>query len=452
VNVFLRNNAGDVAGAPYAKKMAPLVPRLDASRDWTPAEVAALFDEIAAITPVPLEMATDRDASRTFKPGSPLPPSLADAPWGEAQTNGLRLAWLLEPRSPEHRLQTPLRSRVLFHNSGKDVVVFRTRTWHQVSHEARDAKGGEIKVDSVEWMTLGRLVAFRLAPGEFVEVTGPGIGLGARGGPEDLQGMRVGSWVEAKAGDDVTLTSGPVLASDRDDPARKEGGSAWWPAFIAERLSREAPLPADPAERTRLLDRAMRDLFGVAPTADEAAAFLADRGPDALDSLAKRLAARPGISPFAGPLSSGPTRFRVLPSHPDSAYLPRTAIGPGRYTLGADAVLVVTRQADGDRIVNEASLQFPPADPTNPAPAGPHALKLPDWYDTWAAAWIRGSNVLWVQGRGEVIRYDFAKPAEVKETTLEQPARLDDVPEPIRKALRSALAGRNPPASSRPAR
>ena len=38
VKEFIRLNTGDAAGDPYAKKMAPLVPRFDATRDWTPAE------------------------------------------------------------------------------------------------------------------------------------------------------------------------------------------------------------------------------------------------------------------------------------------------------------------------------------------------------------------------------------------------------------------------------
>ena len=98
VKEFIRINTGDASGDPYAKKMAPLVPRFDAARDWTPAEAVALLDDIAAITTIPLETTMEEAMDRTIKTGAPLPRELANAPWGEAQPNGLRMAWLLEPQ------------------------------------------------------------------------------------------------------------------------------------------------------------------------------------------------------------------------------------------------------------------------------------------------------------------------------------------------------------------
>ena len=53
----------------------------------------------------------DEAEGHTFKVGTPLPPELANAPWGEAQPNGLRMAWLLEPRAAEYRLGTAAESR-----------------------------------------------------------------------------------------------------------------------------------------------------------------------------------------------------------------------------------------------------------------------------------------------------------------------------------------------------
>ena len=47
-------------------------------------------------------------------------------------------------------------------------------------------------------------------------------------------------------------------------------------------------------------------------------------------SLAKRLAHRPGVIPFAGSLTSGTTRFRVLPTDDDAAKNSRPASNPGR--------------------------------------------------------------------------------------------------------------------------
>src|SRR5207302_1539886 len=184
-------------------------------------------------------------------------------------------------------------------------------------HKAHDANGAPFKIESVEWTTLGRLEAFRLAPGEFVEVMAAGIGVGANRKDEDWEGdwrrTRVGSWIDAQPGDEVTFTPDSVAASDWNEAPPQGDVPGWWQGFIAARLAREAPLPADAAERTRLLDRAVRDLFGTAPTAEETAAFVADRAPGALDSLAKRLAHRPELTAFSGRLTSAPTKFRVLP-------------------------------------------------------------------------------------------------------------------------------------------
>jgi hypothetical protein len=185
------------------------------------------------------------------------------------------------------------------------------------------------------------------------------------------------------------------------------------------------------------------DFFGTPLSTEEIAAFVSDHEPTALDSLAKRLAHRPGITPFSGLLTSGTTRFRVLPADPDAAKKPRTTSNPGQYTLGGNASLVVIRRPAGERITNEARITFSPRDATQPAPREPHEITLPDGYSTWAAAWMRGGTVLWVQRivkTGSGLRsYDFTNPAQVKETSLEEPADLGKVPKPILDALRAAL-------------
>ena len=65
-----------------------------------------------------------------------------------------------------------------------------------------------------------------------------------------------------------------------------------------------------------MLEVTLRDLFQSRATPEEIATFVADREPNALESLANRLAQRPGLKPFSGSLQSGPTRFRVIA--PDS--------------------------------------------------------------------------------------------------------------------------------------
>ncbi len=234
---------------------------------------------------------------------------------------------------------------------------------------------------------------------------------------------------------------------------------SWWLQFITEALSSELSLPADAVERTHLLDRATRELFGAAPTAGETAAFLADRDPSALEALAKRLAQRPGLAPFRGSLQSGATKFRVLPADPTKTpddpasnpggytKKPHAVAIPGGYTLGTCVQLDVTRRPDGKRIVNEASIRFTSSDRTRPAPK-PYEIKLPDGYGTWAAAWVRDGNSLWVQQKSGIRSYDFSNPTEVKETALEEPAVLEKVPQPVLDALRAAL---DVPAAPRPA-
>lgn len=434
VKEFIHNNTGDAAGDPYAKKMAPIVPRLDATHDWTPADVIALFDDIAAVTPVPLETMMEDIAQHSFQTGSPLPPALAKAPWGEAQKNGLRMAYLLEPQAGEHPLNTPLKARILVQNTGKDVVVFRTRAWHQLGHKA-----GGINVESVEWLTIGRLMAYRLWPGEFVELLTPGIGVGANKNDEIWQNARVGSWVEAKAGDDVTLTTSPLPLYDWNEKLPENGEPQWWLDFIKARLALELPLPADAEERKHLVYRAGMSIFGTPLSSEEINAFANDKDPNALDSLAKRLAKRPGTVAFAGDLTSGPTKFRVLPADPDAAKKPRIANNPGQYTLGEIATFSVSRRPVGDRIANEATIQFSPPDATKQPPGKPYKVPLPDGYGTWAACWVRGSNVLWVMQRWGIWSYDFSNPAEVKESNLELAAAPGKVPKPILDALHAAV-------------
>jgi len=426
-----------------APKLAELLKRIDMSRDWTQEDAVALLDDVTAVYADLPEWAEDLprfSIAETIRTGQPLPAELKDAPWGEAQPNGLRAAWLLDPRAEQHRLNTPLKSRILFHNAGKNAVMFRALTWNQSgSHKARDAKGAEIRIESTSWTTIPQVVPCRLAPGEYTEVIGAGIGVGADKDHEDWRGTRVGAWIEAKEGDEVTFTPAPVSADGRDGRAGVPGES-WWLAFITARLNRDAPLPADAAERKRLLDRAIRDLFGTAPSPEETVTFVADRAPDAMDALAKRLARRAGTAPFTGTLQSGETKFRVLAVDPEAAKKPRVATGPGRYTLGDNVRLVIVRKPDGDRRVNEANIRFYSSDPQNEPPGKPHEVKLPDGYHTWAIAWERGSTVLWAAEKGVLHSYDFTNPADVKETRIE-PADITNVPEPLREALRDAIKG-----------
>ncbi|MEI8382411.1 MAG: TIGR03067 domain-containing protein, partial [Planctomycetota bacterium] len=442
---FVKNNPTH-EGSP---KLAELLKWIDVTRDWSHDEAVKLLDDVAAIYPSLPEWVEDEPRftlGGDVVVGKPLPVDLKDAPWGEAQPNGLRAAWLLEPRGNEHRLNTPLKSRVLFHNTGKNAVVFRALTWNQSGgHKALDAQGKEININSTWWTTIPRTFVCRLAPGEFIEVIGAGIGVGPNKDDEDWRDarseVRVGSWIEAKAGDDVTFTPATVDADGReaarpDDDESPSAPKSWWLKFIKDRLSLDAPLPADANERGRLLDRAVHDLFGNAPTNDELAEFKNDTTPGALDALAKRLAERTDFETFSEMLTSGPTKFKVLPVDPDAAKKPHTAKGPGRYPLGGNVTFAVTRRPIGERIVNEARLDFAPTDPKQPAPRESHPVPLPDGYDTWIAAWMRGGTVLWItqiaaDQKKSIRRYDFTNPVSVLETVITELKPGETLPETI---------------------
>jgi hypothetical protein len=219
----------------------------------------------------------------------------------------------------------------------------------------------------------------------------------------------------------------------------------WWLDHITARLSRHLPLPADAEARKLLLYRVAMELFGTPVSEEINAAFVADREPNALDSLAKRLARRPGITPYSGSLQSGPTIFRVLPADPDATTKPRIASNPGWYTLGENIRLDVSRRPVGERLTNKASILFFSPDPKADAPGKPVVIKLPDGYNTWAAAWVRGGKVLWVKQKSGIRSYDFTNPAQVKETTLDEPANFGQVPKAILDALPAALDVPNAP-------
>ena len=206
-------------------------------------------------------------------------------------------------------------------------------------------------------------------------------------------------------------------------------------------VDRESPLPAAADERTRLLDRVMRACCSPRPTPEETTAFTADASPAALNSLADTLAVRrPGLTPFTGGVDIRPHHVPRPPRRPECRENPadRQRSRPLRSRRERPARRLAP-SCSAARIVNEASIQFVSPDPTRPASGKPHEIRLPDGYNTWAAAWVRGSTVLWVLQEGTIRRYDFTNPADVKETNLEQPANLGRTPKLILDALRAKV-------------
>ena len=446
--------------ANVSANLAALRPRLDASRDWTQADVVALLDDLTAIATAPVswtDTAMEFSSMRVVRQGKALPVELESAAWGAPAENGLRAAWLLEPGPSvawasiaefSYRLGTVLKARVLFHNTGKEPVVFETETWHQDDHHsARDAKGAEIPVKATWFTGITPTSKFRLAPGEYCEVRGHGMAIGAGEYKDEHSTGAVGAIIEAKEGETVTLSH-----------SVDAGTGGWtqpddlWLTTIAGRVANEAPMPASAADREQLIRRVTLDIFGVAPTAEEIAAFTVDNTPDALAKLTARLQTQPRIEPFAGKLPTGETKFRVIAADPNATQAPRTATAPGRYVLSDVVHLQITqtnvnpyRAGSVPFLQNKATIIFLAPDPSDPrpyeiAPPKPCKIELPAGEGAYAFAWVRDSGELWLLRKAENFfwRYRFAADG------LKEEGRYDLWPptllsQPLRRTLQDAM-------------
>ena len=191
VKYFISLNKDDPWGHDSAVKFETLLSRFDAMGDWTPSDAIALLDDISAISKIPLNNTLDAAAENIIHAGEPLPAELAGVAWGQPAPDGLRVAWLLEPRAKGYPLGTSLKSRILLHNAGKKAVIFIVPSWQQsASHTAHDAKGAVINVSSTYWTTMARKLTYRLAPGEYCETPAPGIGVGTKTEDEDWANVR----------------------------------------------------------------------------------------------------------------------------------------------------------------------------------------------------------------------------------------------------------------------
>lgn len=435
VQEFIRINTGDQYGDPYAKKMQPLLARFEHDGDWGQAAVVTLFDDIAAVTSIPLERTLELIRESTLQRGQPLPTSLNNANWGKTLESGLRMAWTLEPHADRYHLGSLLRSNVVIHNSGEEPVMFVTRSFHQPEHTATTDVGAAVTIESTHWLTLGRPEPYRLHPGEYCQVYAPGIGIGARNNIiDDWSNIHAGSWILATKGDSLIFQPGPILLTgDHNDTFDRN----WWLKFIIKRINRDAPLPNDAQEREVILFRIVSDLFGSTPTPAEAEAFLADHTSRAIGNLAELLARRSWHSSAAGPIESGEIKFQVLGEDPQAATRPRIVLNPGRYNLGDETRLVVTRRQEGQRVINEADIiWYPPGKENVVTP-----VALPDGLSSWVAGWAPETTVLWISQSGLLRSYDFTEPAAVKETRFESDQLATaPIPSDVRQSLQAALA------------
>ena len=305
------NKGSGQAGRDRTARLEKLLSRFDATHDWSPSDAIALIDDVSAIDTNPLGAMLFAAEENMIRTGQPLPAALADAPWGKPSPDGLRLAWLLEPRAKAYPLGTSLNSHVLVHNSGKKTAIFCILSWLQAGGSAHDAKGTVIKVSATEWEVFVTGTTYRLAPGEYCETpaAGVGIGVGAKTDSKDWASMHIGAWIDTKPGDEVRFS--PPAVQVFCGPIPKDAADLWG-RIVAERVGRELPIPAAAAEREQTIRRVTHDLFGQSPTPEEIAAFIADDASTAQAKLQKRLADRPNVAPFTGTLPPGDIQFRVL--------------------------------------------------------------------------------------------------------------------------------------------
>ncbi len=444
------NEAGRTAG-PSAKQMRSIIDRLKEDNDWSPREVVALFDDIANIHPVPLERTLARIRSAMVGSGFQLPGSLNDLNWGEPSEHGLRMAWMLEPRANEYPLGTLIKSRLFLDNSGDESVAFVTRVFHQPVHSATTAAGTVVPMDFRNFDHHSSGVAVRLDPGEYCELSAPGLGIGPRSDhQEDWANVDPQSWILAKEGDQIEFHPGTISLGGsrgvfeiatrngidvkfRHDNPDETIDSTWWLKFISERLQHETPIPDEKAERKAILSRVIQDLFGNSPTAEEVDLFQSDLSPEAVPRLAERLAKRSGLAFVTGTIQGGMTTFRVVPDNPEATSRIRVVTSPGRYRLGEKVGLLVKhrlfRSPDSDGAMNEASIIFYPDCPKG-LNSRSHPVLLSNNEEPWTAAWLAGSSTLWVQ-QGDIVRnYDFTDPENITEESVE----TENLPAAIRHA------------------
>tara|TARA_R110002072_G_C7978294_1_gene535843 strand:- start:29319 stop:32906 length:3588 start_codon:yes stop_codon:yes gene_type:complete len=491
VKYFIELNDGAGEGGGLSAKFKTLLPRFDATRDWTLIEAVALLDDVSAVHRIPLSNALAAADEQVIRPGDPLPPELKNVSWGARDASGLRVAWylqheddrqipqvephhnpgiwLLVPSPRTYQLGSVFKSRILVHNAGDQPVFFVMPTWQQSStHAVQDAKGAEIEVTAVEWTTMAHMRMYRLAPGAYLETSAPGIGVGAKTDREDWAGLRPGAWVHAKKGDEVRLTPGhvevrvsPFVVGTRhlNRFQQPKNAAELWDLVVAERVSREMPIPVGAADREQLLRRVVRDLYGVEPEQSEIDAFVADMSPGALHPVTSELMVRDRVKhnramvSFTGTLPPGELTFRVLAADPNAGNRTRFATGPGYYILGDNQRLHVEQTRSGERRVNKATIRFFSPNPETGSRPEPYELKLPDGVNTFEILWDRGSGVLWVTQEGLTRKCDFTDPASVKLTTL-KPGSNSDVPS-FRDSLKKLpavpeLPGDPPPGGPKP--
>jgi hypothetical protein len=124
----------------------------------------------------------------------------------------------------------------------------------------------------------------------------------------------------------------------RDEPPPAVRDGAWSRSdldrFILAALEAKGLRPATPADKRALLRRAMFDLTGLPPTAEEVSAFLNDHSPDAFARVVERLLASPAYGERWGRHWLDLVRYTDSFSTPAAWAAPATAPTPGATATG----------------------------------------------------------------------------------------------------------------------
>ncbi|MEM7477542.1 MAG: M56 family metallopeptidase [Planctomycetota bacterium] len=437
---FVKGNPTDSR----SPKLKEFLTEIDVTKDWSKPEAVDLLDRIADVYHL-ASWALESDRFSTadaVKAGKPLPKELEDAPWGKPEENGVRVAWLLDPKAKQYRINTPLKSRLLYQNSGAKTILLRVNSFNQsAGHQATNQTGERIHINATRWTTIGQISTCRLAPGEYVEVMGAGIGIGEKTDQEIWRNTRVGAWIHATAGDSVVFQSAPISLSGNDGRKQELSAATWWKEFVVNHLRRYTPVPSSAEERRLILQRAIQHLYATKPTYDEIQEFASDKGSEAqiLDNLATRLANRDRCVAIAGELNAGSTSFKVLPVDPEASERAFLAVGPGKYKIGQDTWMQIIGRGKNPM---ESTLQL-----RSNSNQILHELELPKGFISWAIAWKRDRNFFWIVETGGFRKVDFSDTdaLNVTEFTLQE---TESIPPPYLEALKSMTERLNAPPAS----
>jgi len=163
--------------------MKRIIVKMKANRAIT---IAAVVLFVFTPSPFTVLRAADEQPPRydadNPKPGAPIDAEkLGRLAWGPPATNGLRAAGYFEPTKDAYVDGEVVKRRVVFHNSGKEPVLFTVglASGNDDGWAVVDERGQRVSLRHVTYSGLVALGAFRLQPGHAVEFDCMSTGMGA---------------------------------------------------------------------------------------------------------------------------------------------------------------------------------------------------------------------------------------------------------------------------------